>query len=100
MQGKNSLLTNKENLKNFVTDGNNLIHMERISNNPYKVKYKVFDDIHKIANIEKKIPLEWIDVDNNYVKKELIDYLKPLIQGDVKQIYKDGIPQHITLKAR
>ena len=77
-----------------------MVYMERISNNPYKVKYKVFDDIHKIANIEKKIPLEWIDVDNNYVKKELIDYLKPLIQGDVKQIYKDGIPQHITLKAR
>ena len=50
------------------------------------------------ANIEKKIPLEWIDVDNNYVKDELVAYLKPLIQGEVKQIYKDGIPQHINLK--
>ncbi len=75
-----------------------MVYMSRISNNPYKIKYKVFDDIHKIANIEKKIPLEWIDVDNNYVKEELIDYLKPLIQGEVKQIYKDGLPQHISLK--
>ena len=75
-----------------------MVYMKRISNNPYKIKYEVFDDIHKIANIEKKIPLEWIDVDNNYVKEELVDYLKPLIQGEVKQIYKDGIPQHINLK--
>jgi 6-phosphofructokinase 1 len=75
-----------------------MVYMNRISNKPYKIKYEVFDDIHKIANIEKKIPLEWIDIDNNYVKEELIDYLKPLIQGEVKQIYKDGLPQHIILK--
>jgi 6-phosphofructokinase 1 len=72
--------------------------MEGIYNKQYKIAYKVFDDIHKIANIEKKIPLEWIDVDNNYVKEELVNYLKPLIQGEVKQIYKDGLPQHINLK--
>ena len=75
-----------------------MVIMNRVSNNPYKIKYEVFDDIHKIANVEKKIPLEWIDVDNNNVKQELIDYLKPLIQGEVKQIYKDGLPQHINLK--
>jgi len=73
-----------------------MVYMNRISNNPYKIKYEVFDDIHKIANIEKKIPLEWIDVDNNYVKEELIDYLKPLIQGEVKQIYKEGLPQYMN----
>lgn len=74
-----------------------MVYMNRVSNNPYKIKYEVFDDIHKIANIEKKIPLEWIDVDNNYVKEELVDYLRPLIQGEVKQIYKRGLPQHINL---
>ena len=74
-----------------------MVIMNRIQENPYKIKYEVFDDIHKIANIEKKIPLEWIDVDNNYVKKELVDYLRPLIQGEVKQIYKGGLPQHISL---
>ena len=81
----------------FKGQSGKMVYMERVSNNPYKISYKVFDDIHKIANVEKKIPLEWIDVDNNYVKQELIDYLKPLIQGEVKQIYKDGLPQHIRL---
>lgn len=81
----------------FSGQSGKMVYMSRISTNPYKIKYKVFDDIHKIANIEKKIPLEWIDVDHNYVKEELIDYLRPLINGEVKQIYKNGLPQHITL---
>ncbi len=81
----------------FQEESGKMVYMNRISNNPYKIRYEVFDDIHKIANIEKKIPLEWIDVDNNSVKQELVDYLKPLIQGEVKQIYKDGLPQHISL---
>lgn len=81
----------------FEGKSGKMVIMTRVSNNPYKIKYEVFDDIHKIANVEKKIPLEWIDVDNNYVKQELVDYLRPLIQGEVKQILKDGLPQHINL---
>jgi len=75
-----------------------MVIMTRVPGKEYKIKYEVFDDIHKIANVEKKIPLEWIDVENNYVKQELIDYMRPLIQGEVKQIMKNGIPQHLTMK--
>ncbi len=82
----------------FAGESGKMVYMDRVSTNPYKIEYKVFDDIHKIANIEKKIPLEWIDVDNNYVKDELVNYLRPLIQGEVKQIYKNGVPQHINMK--
>jgi 6-phosphofructokinase 1 len=82
----------------FKGESGKMVYMERVSNKPYKIEYKVFDDIHKIANLEKKLPLEWIDVEKNYVKQELIDYMKPLIQGEVKQIYKDGLHQHICLK--
>ena len=82
----------------FKGETGKMVIMNRVSSKPYKIKFEVFDDIHKIANIEKKIPLEWIDVDNNYVKDELVDYLRPLIQGEVKQIYKNGVPQHLIRK--
>ena len=75
-----------------------MVIMNRISTKPYKIKYEAYNDIHKIANIEKKVPNEWIDTKNNYVTKDIIDYMKPLIQGEVKQIIKDGLPQHISLK--
>ena len=82
----------------YNNENGKMVIMNRVSSDPYKIKYEVFNDIHKIANIEKKIPLEWIDVDNNYVKDELVNYIRPLIQGEVKQIYKDGLPQHLILK--
>lgn len=82
----------------FKNQTGKMVIIKRISNNPYKSKIDVFDDIHEIANIEKKIPEAWIDTKNNYVKQELIDYMKPLIQGEVKQIYKDGLPQHLYRK--
>ena len=82
----------------FLDETGKMVIMKRISNNPYKIEYGYWDDIHQIANIEKKIPLEWIDQENNQVKQELIDYMRPLIQGEVKQIYKDGIPQHLIRK--
>ena len=72
--------------------------MKRVSDDPYKIQYKMFNNIHEIANVEKKIPLDWIDVDNHQVHHQVIDYIKPLIQGEVKQIYKDGLPQHLYRK--
>lgn len=69
----------------------------RVADTPYEY---VIDtaDIDKIANVEKKIPLDWIDRDNCCVKQEFIDYCRPLIQGEVKTIMKDGLPVHMKLK--
>ena len=55
-------------------------------------------DIHDIANVEKKVPLEWIDKKHNMMKQEFIDYAKPLIEGELLPIYKDGLPMHLIRK--
>ena len=82
----------------FNNESGKMVIMERVSNNPYRIKYSSFNNIHDIANLEKKVPLEWIDQENNYVKDELIDYIRPLILGEVKQYYKDGVPEHLIRK--
>lgn len=70
--------------------------IKRISDNPYKVTY--YDaDINKIANFEKKIPENWITKSGNDVTTEMIDYLAPLVQGEVFTKYENGIPKHIKL---
>ena len=80
MQGKNSLQTNNENLKNFGTDGNNLIHMERISNIDYKFEkdntydktnFEAFDNC---KSQQTDLPcfisfMENIDKNKKYLKK-------------------------------
>ncbi|MEE1049478.1 MAG: 6-phosphofructokinase [Clostridia bacterium] len=65
----------------------------RTNNNPYSYEIKTAD-IGDIANIEKKLPLEWIDIDNAYIRQEFIDYCLPLIQGEIHPIMKNGLPVH------
>ncbi|CVI72782.1 Pyrophosphate--fructose 6-phosphate 1-phosphotransferase [Clostridiales bacterium CHKCI001] len=54
--------------------------------------------IEQIANHEKKIPLSWINEAGNDITPELMNYLVPLIQGEVNVRYQNGIPMHLTLK--
>ncbi len=63
----------------------------------YKVSYSGVD-ISEVANQEKKVPKEWINSDGNGVTKEMLDYLKPLIQGEIANLYVDGIPKYMILK--
>lgn len=43
----------------------------------------------------KTFPREWIDEKNRWVTKEAIDYITPLIQGEIKPIFKDGLPKYL-----
>ncbi len=54
-------------------------------------------DIKSIANLEKKIPLEWINARGNDITNELYNYIKPLIQGEINLKYKNGIPDYLYL---
>lgn len=68
--------------------------LRRISNDPYRVEYTTVP-VSQVANQEKKIPVEWINEAGNDVKPELVEYLKPLIAGELKVEYKEGIPDYI-----
>lgn len=72
-----------------------MITIERDNKNGYHAKTNVYD-IHNIANIEKKVPIEWIDIKNNQMKKEFLEYARPLIQGELLPIFKDGVPKHLV----
>ena len=74
-----------------------MVTIERKNNKKYSIKTNIYD-IHNIANIEKKIPDEWIDTKNNQMTKEFLDYARPLIQGELLPIFKDGVPTHLVRK--
>lgn len=67
--------------------------IKRVSQNPYLTDVE-FVAIDKIANKVKNVPLSWINEDGNDITKEMIEYLLPLIQGEVPVTYKKGIPLH------
>ena len=54
--------------------------------------------LFRSANIEKKVPLEWI-TDDDFVTDDLIHYIRPLIQAELSPIMVDGLPRHLNINA-
>ena len=54
--------------------------------------------LDSVANYEKKVPLEWINEEHNGLKKEFIDYVLPLIQGEPKLPLECSLPRYARLK--
>lgn len=57
-------------------------------------------DLDDVANKEKTIPREWINEEGNFVKQEAIDYIRPLIMGEVKIKMENGIPRYCRLEKK
>ena len=64
---------------------------------PYVAHYELHD-VHGIANVEKKVPREWITEDGTYVTNEFVNYVKPLVIGAISPYYAAGLPKHLTLQ--
>ena len=70
--------------------------LRRISTKPYRFEID-FVEIDQIANQVKTVPDAWINEAGNDVTQEMIDYLFPLIQGELPCTYKNGVPVHLRL---
>ncbi|MEA5056063.1 MAG: 6-phosphofructokinase [Anaerotignum propionicum] len=70
--------------------------IKRMSTKPYQFEIE-FVEIEKIANQVKTVPLKWIHEQGNDVTQEMIDYLLPLIQGELPCTYENGVPVHFRL---
>ena len=73
-----------------------MVGIKRRSNSPYQSTTQLHP-IEQVANLEKKVPLEWINEDHTGMKQEFLDYARPLIQAELTPIYIDGLPRHIYL---
>lgn len=65
-------------------------------NGKYTCKYELVD-LHVVANDEKKIPLDWINAEQNNVNEKFIEYALPLIQGQMAAPIEDGLPRFAKL---
>lgn len=79
----------------FEGESGRVVVLKRISDDPYMCITETHD-VHDIANIEKKVPLEWI-TDDDYVTDDLIRYIRPLIQAELSPIMVDGLPRHLNV---
>ena len=76
-----------------------MISIEVKSREPYIVEYDMFD-IHEVANVERKVPKNWIINDGTYVSDDYLDYVRPFIIGGIQPYTAAGLPIHITLNKK
>lgn len=74
-----------------------MIAFKRVDGEEYKIEC-VGLDLSKIANEEKKIPLEWITADGTGLTEEFTSYTLPLIQGEPDIRREHGLTSYAKLK--
>ena len=73
-----------------------MVAVRRLADQPYRIQYE-YEEIGKIANEVKTVPVEWITEHKNDVKAELLAYLSPLIQGEIELSYQNGLPDYMDI---
>ncbi|MBS6646457.1 MAG: 6-phosphofructokinase [Clostridiaceae bacterium] len=78
----------------FEGETGKMIILKRVSDDPYICVTDIYD-VHKVANVEKKVPDEWINETGDYVTPEFVNYVRPLIQAELTPMMVDGLPRHL-----
>ncbi|WP_367026353.1 6-phosphofructokinase [Methylococcus sp. ANG] len=69
----------------------------RTSDSPYRWEITAAN-LAEVANVEKKMPLEFISADGFGITEECRRYLQPLIEGEDYPPYAGGLPDYVTLR--
>jgi 6-phosphofructokinase 1 len=70
--------------------------IERISDDPYRWRVGVAE-LERVANLEKKMPRDYITEDGFHITAECRRYLLPLIQGEDYPPFERGLPRYVRL---
>ncbi len=75
-----------------------MVSYVRESSLPYRMSLGL-EDVNKICNQEKTVPLEWISQEGSDVTQDFLEYALPLIQGQVEiHMGTDGLPDFVSRK--
>ncbi len=71
--------------------------IERLAESPYRWQVGVAE-LKDVANVEKKMPREFITADGFGITAACRTYLAPLIEGEDYPPYRNGLPDYVRLK--
>ena len=69
----------------------------RTSNKPYRWKIGKAR-LHRVANVEKMMPRDFITEDGFGITQKCRTYLGPLMSGEDYPRYRNGLPDYVRLK--
>jgi 6-phosphofructokinase 1 len=84
---------------NLALQGKNAVMatIERLGNQPYR--WQIGEAALKdVANVERKLPPEFITPDGFHITEACRTYLQPLIEGEEPPPYRLGLPDYVRLQ--
>lgn len=76
---------------------NVMLTIERESSSPYRWSIGTAP-LSQVANVEAKMPVDFITPDGFGITEKCKAHMLPLIQGEFYPEYKDGLPKYVVLK--
>ncbi len=73
-----------------------MMTIQRVSGDDYSSRIGTAD-ISKIANAVRGVPADYINEAGNGLTDKCLQYLAPLIMGEVDVEYENGLPKHVVL---
>lgn len=70
--------------------------LTRTNSTPYEYSIDSVP-VSKVANQAKEVPTNWINTSGNDVTKDMIDYVAPLIEGEVAGDYVNGVVNYLDI---
>ena len=74
-----------------------MVKIVRLQNNPYQWTTDL-QPLGDIANVEHRVPPDWISKDGFLPNEKFIEYARPLIEGQVKVPVEGGLPKYVVLE--
>jgi 6-phosphofructokinase 1 len=74
-----------------------MVTIDRLKDRPYKWKTGEAP-LDQVANVEKKMPRDFITADGFHITAKCRRYLAPLIAGEDPPPFKNGLPQYVKLR--
>ncbi|MEM7096734.1 MAG: 6-phosphofructokinase [Pseudomonadota bacterium] len=83
----------------FALSGKNAVMPTIVRTNDQPYRWKIGEaKLSRVANVERKMPKNFISSDGFGITAAARRYLQPLIEGEDYPAYKNGTPQYVRLK--
>jgi len=74
-----------------------MVALEREPGNKYNCRTKLAE-LKSVCNKVKHVPREWISEKGNNINQEMIDYVSPLIVGEVNSFQTNGLIKYLDIR--
>ncbi len=74
-----------------------VIYKRTYVNGKYKCKFAL-GSLTLAANTEKTVPIDYVTNNGTFVSQEFIDYVLPLVEGESRPPFENGVPRFAKLK--